>query len=349
MNKKIAIAVGSAAAVAFAGAAIAADLEIVNASEEYVDPAVAFGNVPVMPTINGDCTATFSAVGSCSLHGGETPAAAANNSFFDPAGPFIVDVDWMNITGYGLGLNDAFDNGLFSTGAGNHSYFAGLNWAWTNVDDALANPEIPQGAIQMMGTMAPHNNHRELWIDQTVVGYVVAWDSIGASDEFAQNFRSQLAWNGSNVKTALAIIDQRLEQSVNLVADAADHTWLTADVGGVYEASRQTLQQAFKVYAGPNTGIDPEGSDHLGGMGGGAEGDVETTSLDGTDHGGVNQLVSQDVEGFFFSCLGCDSADLLGSTGGTGGHALSGVPTVFTFQDYLTVLQTVPTVKHAAP
>ncbi|MBI5136754.1 MAG: hypothetical protein HZA24_11455, partial [Nitrospirae bacterium] len=46
MNKKISVAVGVAAAVAFAGTAMANNTQTVNSSEGYVDLAIAAAFVP---------------------------------------------------------------------------------------------------------------------------------------------------------------------------------------------------------------------------------------------------------------------------------------------------------------
>lgn len=327
MNKKIAIAVGSAAAVAFTGAAFAADLEIINASEGYGSPMMAGKFVPSF--ISADCQAnpstlnisgwsgtTSSSTGACNGHGDHALHAAATENFFGNSDLVVQqDSNWgMGTTAaapgsWGYSMIDPFRD------AGTVTYFAGLTDAWTGVSDAIANPEramgVPGGKLRMMG----HESHREFWIDQTVVGYVVAWESLGGSDEFAQNFRSQLSWRGANTPTALAHIDQRLEQSVALGQ-------------APFEASRQTLQSAFAVTAGPNTTTDVE----VG------EGDVDMPG------GGLGQLVAQDIEGFFFSCLNCDSSDLTAS-GAT--HAFDPDPVTVWFQDYQSGWNVVPTVVHA--
>lgn len=153
---------------------------------------------------------------------------------------------------------------------------------------------------------------RDNWVDQLVVGYVEAWASLGGSDHFAENFRSQVLFDHNDPTldfNTLVSVDQRLEQSVELGQ-------------AQYEASRQTFQQAFQSLSDQATG---------------------TAGVNGL---AVGQLVSQDVEGFFFSCMGCDSEDLISSGGAS--HALSAPPMATVFDDYLTVLQTVPTVKHAA-
>lgn len=324
MNKKIAIAVGSAAAVAFTGAAFAADLEIINSSEGYGNPNAAGAFVPSF--IQADCAAnattlnvsgwsgtTFSDTGACNGHGNHILMAASQENFFGNS-----DLVPQQDSNWGMGMGNVAAPGSWGFSmidpfmdSGVVTYFSGLQDAWTNVADAIANPEramgIPGGRLRGMG----HESHRDFWIDQTVVGYVQAWESIGGSDEFAQNFRSQLSWRGADTETALAHIDQRLEQSVALGQAA-------------FEASRQTLQSAFAVTSGVNTTSDVE------------TGEGETTD--------IGQLVAQDIEGFFFSCMNCDSSDLTAS-GVT--HAFDPDPVTVWFQDYQSGWNVVPTVVHA--
>ncbi len=336
MNKKIAIAVGSAAAVAFTGAAFAADLEIINSSEGYGSPMMAGKFVP--PFIAADCQAnpstlnitgwsgvTASTTLACNDHGDHILHSAATWDFFGNE-----DLVPQQDSNWGMGVNaappgswgfamiDPFGYGLGLADGDGVSYFNGLTDAWTNQLDAQNNPEramgTPGGRLRMMG----HESHREFWIDQTVVTYVQAWESLGGSDEFAQNFRSQLSWRGAVTDEAASHIDQRLEQSVGLGQAA-------------FEASRQTLQSAFAVTSsGANTTTDVEV----------AEGDIDA----GLAGDGIGQLVAQDIEGFFFSCMNCDSQDMVDSSVT---HAFAPDPTTVWFQDYQSGWNVVPTVVHA--
>jgi len=165
--------------------------------------------------------------------------------------------------------------------------------------------------------------NRDEWMNQIVTGYVDAWDSLGGDRHFAENFRSQVGY--SPLYTVLTsgtevLTDFRLEQSVELsgafttrASDPGDTITPGDNLDGI--AGRQTFQQAFQALSGP-----------LGGL------VVDT-----------GQLVSQDIQGYFMSCLHCESPELGIS------HAFQPEPDVLEFMPYQSGWDVVPTVVHAVP
>lgn len=162
------------------------------------------------------------------------------------------------------------------------------------------------------GAGDPFCSNRDMWIDQTVVGYVTSLDKDTAAEELAQNFSSQITFDvpPTDISTLnYTLLDQRLDQSVELGQ-------------AEFEASRQTFQQAFRSRSADNfyfgTPVDYDAS----------------------------QLVSQDVEGYLFSCMNCDTPELVGSGGS---HAF--LPPLTSdqidFIPYWSNWHTVPTITHA--
>jgi len=157
-------------------------------------------------------------------------------------------------------------------------------------------------------------NHDQ-WIDQTVVGYVQAWEALGGDNHFAQNFRSQLNFDHSvalNIGTG-RIVDQRFEQSVELsgafTTAGGDPTDSVGAANTDFDAGRQTTQQAFL------------------GIGGVA--------------GAFGQMVSQDVQGYLMTCLNCDSPDAGVS------HAFQPPDQGLALMSYQSGWDVVPTIVHA--
>jgi hypothetical protein len=339
MNRKISIAVGTAAAVAFAGAAMASDLVTINSSEGYTS----IGSEAFIPGfLRNDCghqdgTDTYAFVsGSCPEHGETMVSLAANGGFWtggdavpvhsnSPAGGFQM----VN------GIGDAFDNGLFRTDG--TSYWSGLTYAWDSISDAVADPMAP------IGSHPPNfSSGHDWWLDQTVIGYVETLrDTDGnqgnggeAETTLAQNFRVSITQVGSTDLTAVSNhIDQRLEQMVELVDGSNNPNAGVLDISGQpgndfeFEASRQTIQMAFAVDSGPNLTTD-----HT------------TGSLNGHAPEVFGQLVSQDVEGFFFSCINCDTQALIDAGAE---HAFTPEAIDAHYMPYVAGWQTVPTVTHA--
>jgi|GEM_PF-2197945 len=362
MNKKVSVAVGAAAAVAFAGAAMASDIVTINNTEQYVPGGVAAMFVPEF--ITADCGGYGTTTGSCPDHGIHLVMQAAMGVYWTQ-GDAVPIFDATEASGYlmfsdedGNKRGDAFDNGLFRTNG--TSYFQGLNLAWGTVGDALQNgPDLPIGAPTWLGG---EQTNREVWIDQTVVTYVDSTNQgtgvgVGAGNgeggadlqgttNLAQNFRSQLSWSGADLATAGAQIDQRLEQMVELTdgTDAGNPgvTFSGASTGrnpndNFGEASRQTVQMAFQqtasatsnVGTNDNTTTDPDVNN--GAPGGG---DAKPEPL-------IGSLVSQDIEGFFFSCVNCDN-EAQGVS-----HAFAPSAVFVRYQDYDSGWNVVPTVTHA--
>jgi hypothetical protein len=352
MNRKISIAVGTAAAVAFTGAAFASDLVTINSSEGYTT----VGSEAFMPGfLRADCghqdgTATYAFIsGSCPEHGQTVVSLAANGGFWDGGDAVpVYETDALEASGYSMlkapngdVRGDAFDNGLFRTN--DTSYFSGLSYGWDTLGDALGvnagkAPDAPMG-----GPTGTDANVREFWVDQTVIGYVETLrDTDGnqgnggeAETTLAMNFRTSLTFTGSTDLTGeLGVsnhIDQRLEQMVELVDGSNNPNAVPGMTDpAAFEASRQTLQQAFALDAGSGIGsanntTDPD-----------ANADLHEENM--------GQLVAQDIEGFFFSCLSCDTA-ALETLGGS--HAFTPEAIDAHYMPYVAGWQTVPTVIHA--
>jgi len=334
MNKKITVAVGAAAAVAMGGVAFASNIYTINASEGYIAGAGAVflpkfiteecgalaGGNSTQSGVNNGSNPIPGATSGCANHGHEVAALGASMGLLGM--PYVPAFNNTEASGYILSASDvAFDNGLFSrtnvaaTGR-NVNYFSQLDNAWTGTygDSGTVTPD------QAIGANLSTDGVRDKWIDQTVVGYVVSKNvnvtsttaqAVLGGDALRQNMRSQLSWLGGTTATATVVIDQRLEQSVALGQAA-------------FEASMQTLQQAIQTNGG-SVSINPD-------------------STPGTvANGKIAQLISQDVEGYLFSCMNCDTAQLL-ATGVT--HAFNPAD-VGAFIPYHTAWHAVPTIVHA--
>jgi hypothetical protein len=352
MNRKISIAVGTAAAVAFAGAAMASDLVTINSSEGYTS----IGSEAFIPGfLRNDCghqdgTDTYAFVsGSCPEHGETMVSLAANGGFWDGGDAVPVHANdessgyaMLQPNGPGGGGGDAFDNGLFRTDG--TSYFSGLTLGWNTIGDALnLGPDLPMGAPTGVGSSG-----REFWVDQTVIGYVETLrdtngnqgDGGEAETTLAMNFRTSLTFTGSTDLGGEGgvsnHIDQRLEQMVELVDGSNNPNAGVLDISGTpgndfeFEASRQTLQQAFALDAGSGVGSANDTTDP----------DANNTLHEES----MGQLVSQDVEGFFFSCINCDTQAL---TDANAEHAFTPEAIDAHYMPYVSGWQTVPTVTHA--
>lgn len=171
---------------------------------------------------------------------------------------------------------------------------------------------------------------RDKWMDQIVVGYVEAWESLGGDLHFAQNFRSQVGYDGlsslldGNTETW---VDFRLQQSVELsgafTTEASDPGDLTTPGDNAdFEAGRQTFEQTLAT----------ESLQDFGWVF--ADRDSKT----------LGQLVSQDVEGYFFSCINCDTPYLISSGAA---HAFAPAKLDLTYMEYSSGWNVVPTVIHA--
>jgi len=168
--------------------------------------------------------------------------------------------------------------------------------------------------------------NRDDWIDQTVVGYVEAWDSLGGDKHFAQNFRSQVGYDpndtildsGTQVWT-----DFRLEQSVELSgafttrhSDPGDTITPGDNMDGI--AGRQTFQQSMFAESTQDFGwLFPNS-------------DVGLT---------IGQMVSQDVMGFIMTCLNCNQP-------GGNQHVFTPAELDLYYQPYTAGWDSVPTIVH---
>jgi len=340
MNRKISVAVGAAAAVAFTGAAYASDLLTINNTDGYVDPSVAASFVPYFLQPGGDCGASIggtSTVG-CPDHGGELVAQAAGVSLTnfwsggDAVPQFPVDPETAFWGVVGHTDDNPFGSGIFRSDG--TSYFSGMTWSAgycdteTEADSATGSNCFGMGAPTLTGTFG--FTRQQEWVDQVVVGYV---ESIRDSDgnqqgdpggdiTLAQNFRQQYNTVGTAATAQRYQLDQRLEQMVELDGKTGSN-----DTLGNGDASRQTLQQAFLKGRATTTNTFPAtlGNPTQQGGGGGF-----------TQNG---QLISQDIQGFFMSCFNCDNGE-------TPGHARTPEFLDVQYQPYVAGWDTVPTIVH---
>lgn len=357
MKKIISIAVGVAAATTVAGTALANNTQTVNSSEGYVAPEIATAFIPEF--VSGDCTAALgystttaggTVAGDCNGHGTVAAANAAfgsgayNISPTETTAGYFDNPDMMPILNLAVwtgGISSAawknaapFSSGLMSWGmhgvmdrADGSSYFAGLTYGWTGYSDAAANPEVPMGAPIMAGGS---ESARDQWVDQTVVGYITSMKTAGSTNpadlNYIQNFRSQLSFETMDISH----IDQRLEQDLGL----NDGTSTGGNAGAAFEASRQTLQTAFAVNSDAN-GVNEGFISISGGAGGGPAG----ATIGNAANQGIGQLVTQDVEGWFYSCLNCDTTT-------PGVHAFTPTHVNLTFMPYTSGWNVAPSISH---
>jgi hypothetical protein len=320
MNRKISLAVGTAAAVAFTGVASASDMLTINQTEGYVGAGIA---ATFIPWVLGECDAAAGATSTigCPDHGAAlvSQAAGLDINFWTggDAVPKFTDSGSESWQVVGPTGDNPFMSGIFRSDG--TSYFSGLTWGWNTPGNAMgAGFDDGMGAPNAATAGANFTRQQE-WIDQTLVGYVESIRDANGDDQpdaggdvtLAQNFRIQFNMTGTAITASGNTIDQRLEQMVEL--DGATG-FLDAD------ASRQTLQQAFAT-DGASTG--------------------NPTVSGGGGHQILGQLIAQDVEGFLFSCLSCDN----GTTGGT--HA-SATPLFLEvrYQPYVGGWNVVPTIVH---
>jgi hypothetical protein len=198
---------------------------------------------------------------------------------------------------------------------------------------------FPQVGVQQCGTKqndlfnSTNCKNRDAWMDQTVVGYVESWESLGGDLHFAQNFRSQVGYDGSSAvldSGTQVWTDQRIQQSVELsgafTTEASDPGDTINPANMDFIAGRQTFTQT----------IATESTQDFGWLLNWSNFPAQGKSL--------GQLVSQDVNGYFFSCLNCDRPDLE-SFGYT--HAFTPAKLDLAFMPYTSGWQTVPTIVHA--
>ncbi len=165
---------------------------------------------------------------------------------------------------------------------------------------------------QCAGTAAPglvanNCNIKDQWVDQVVVGYIESFDDPNnpTASLLKQNFRSQVFQDQSNPLGPFTEIltDFRLEQDVTLGQAA-------------FEASRQTFQQTLAT------------------VGNGAFGTMQGDN--------IGQLITQDVEGWFYSCLNCDS------TVNNVSHAFTPILQGMEFMPYTNTWRDLPSISHGA-
>jgi hypothetical protein len=320
MNRKISLAVGTAAAVAFTGVAHASDMLTINQTEGYVGSSI---SANFIPWVLGECEAPgggTSTVG-CPDHGaalvGQAAGLEAENYFTGgDAVPAFTHSPADSLARVAPTGDNPFMSGIFRNDG--FMYFDGLGWSefWSTPGDAVAHATYGIGAPDA-GDIGSFTRQQE-WIDQTLVGYVESIRDANGDDvadpggdvTLAQNFRIQFNMTGTAVSAPGSHIDQRLEQMVEL--DGA-----TGFLDG--DASRQTFQQAFGVNASSSGSPTQDG---------------------GGGHFMLGQLVAQDIEGFLFSCMSCDS-DVNG-----GGHAVTPSLIEVRYNPYLTGWDVVPTIIH---
>jgi hypothetical protein len=351
MNRKISVAVGAAAAVAFTGTAYASDLLTINQSAGYLNDAASQAFMPWFVTGGGDCNAApgdTSTVG-CPDHGAELVSQAAglfgHPNFFSggdavPALSGSPQDSWALVAHT---TDNPFMSGLFHTD-GTSSFFSGLTWACDTAAEAEAGGCFGMGAPSSTAQIGGDDiTLQESWIDQIVVGYVTSQRNTdgdlnngGEGDiTLAQNMRvsfnqtAGIQGVGSGIG---AHIDHRLEQMVELdgATGSVDNAGPELPIGpsgasgqGLgTNASRQTMQQAMV------TDVLSTGN--------------PTSTFDPGDAGLVmmGQLVSQDIEGFFLSCMNCDNG-LNGPTHGVTPEFID-----VRYQQYTSGWNVVPTITH---
>ncbi|MBI5137527.1 MAG: hypothetical protein HZA24_09390 [Nitrospirae bacterium] len=294
-------------AVLCAPAAKANNTQTVNGSDVPLDLTTITAFTPLF--VQTQCTAVAGGTGNCDQFGAVTAGNAGgttiiylggteapNGYFNNPDMMPVLNLDVWSGGIAGAAWNNAapFSSGLMSWDRSDgSSYFAGLTLAWTGYADAAANPTMPMGAPLMPGGA---ESVREEWVDQTVVSWVETLDALGNTTH-VQNFRNRLSWMGSDVATSWAHVDQRWEQLLMLDPN-----------GLAFEASRQTIQQAFAVGSPTGATTDPDG---IAPAGTGQTGQIGVDPAGWNNTTGVAQLVTQDVEGWFYSCLSCDSQNRL--------------------------------------
>ena len=320
MNRKISLAVGTAAAVAFTGMAHASDLTTINQTEQYVDPSVAASFVPYFVQPGGDCNAPIggSSTVGCPDHGAALVGQAAGTepeNYFSggdavPAFSHTPADSWALVGPTG---DNPFMSGIFRSDG--TSYFTGLNYSCDTPGDAIATNCNGMGAPIFANDNA---TRQQEWIDQTLVGYVESLANLDGNNAnggegditLAQNLRVQFNMTGTDLSSVGSDIDQRLEQMVEL--DGATG-FLDND------ASRMTFQQAFGVNASSSGNPTADG---------------------GGGHFMLGQLVAQDIEGFLFSCMSCDTAS------NSGDHTVTPNYLEVRYNPYASGWDVVPTIVH---
>ncbi len=177
-----------------------------------------------------------------------------------------------------------------------------LIWLGGNAPNGLTASCGAGGAA--VGLSLANCNAREQWIDQVVVGYIESFDDPNnpTASLLKQNFRTQMNFD---------------PQDVLLAARTFTDSRIEQDVtlgGSAFHAARQTMQQAFAATS------------------------TEVVTFGTT----MGQLVTQDVEGWFYSCLNCDSV------GNTLSHAFTPVDLNLTFMPYTNTWRDLPSISHGA-
>jgi hypothetical protein len=340
MNRKISIAVGAAAAVAFTGTAYASDLLTINQSSGYINDAAAQAFIPFFVNGGGDCFAAPGGTSTtgCPDHGsnlvGQAAGLPGSANYFSggdavPALSGSPQESWQLVAHT---TDNPFMSGLFHTD-GATSFFTGLTWACDTATEAETGGCFGMGAPSSTAQIGGDDiTLQESWIDQIVVGYVTSQRNTdgnlnngGEGDiTLAQNMRvsfnqtAGIQGVGSGIG---AHIDHRLEQMVELDGATGSVDNVGSDLVMGNNASRQTMQQAMV------TDVLSTGN--------------PTDTTDPGDAGLVlmGQLVSQDIEGFFLSCMNCDN-------GLNGDHTVTPEFIDVRYQQYTSGWNVVPTVTH---
>jgi hypothetical protein len=170
--------------------------------------------------------------------------------------------------------------------------------------------------------------NRDQWMDQVVTGYVESWEILGGDQHFAQNFRSQVGYDptATVLDSGTEIWgDFRLEQSVELSgaftsngSDPGDTITPGDNMEGI--ASRQTFQYALAT----------ESTDEFGWLYGNRQVGE-----------GIGEMVSQDVQGFFMSCLNCEQ-----NVPGGNMHGFTPAVLDLVYQPYVDGWTEIPTIAH---
>jgi len=314
------IAVLCAPVANVASVAEANNTQTINSSDGPLDTTIVAAFTPSF--VQTQCSAMTGATGNCSAWGTmATTAASSGGGFFNNSNVMPVlnfDVWSGGIASSGWKNQQPFSSGLMSWDRSDgSSYFAGLDVSWTGYSDAANNPTRPMG-VPVMPNGA--ESVREQWVDQTIISWTETLDNLGDPTQIG-NFRSRLSWMGSDVATSWAHIDQRWETLVKLDPN-----------GLAFNASRQTMQSAFAV--GAPTGANPDPNV-------GVSGEIGVNPAGWPDSSGIGQLITQDVAGWFTSCISCDPQ-------GTLRAAFTPMAQSLTFMPFDAFWINVPSISHGS-
>lgn len=317
---------GIALVVIAGGSAMATELYTVNASEDYNNVPKSFVPKFLNGTTSGDCTSALtgdpvtavSAVSTCKGLGQSAVNAWAAGTGSDES--WIPKNDASTNSGYSLGSRFT----AFRTGSSNTAQSGSLPNNWLQLLEGNGNHSV----TAYTGTATA--GERAERVDQILIGFTTS----GIGGGFNQNFRTQLTFGiageeaiiqgidaaaaaaaldctlpgstttlgGGLATDCVSYVDQRLEQGDTDMEGL--HAIGTAGKpklgGGVGMLSAQAFQQEF---AAMQIAVTSTGFESL---------HVANTEAEGV-MSKDQQNVEQNQEGYFYSCLNCNSGIAQGS------------------------------------